>query len=178
MQGRCSNFNTDPSAFGEQVRRESRVTQPPALLLISSASGQKGPRQEAVGFLAANPVSESCQILAVAIGPHQKWCREPLRVPGCFFSVFFFPFLFKLQRQRGTPSGCCHLRQTPKCLQNFTIKSKSSVGNTGSLNKPRILRRGTALHINWRGSLGFDCFMWLCFFFFYPFPYILNIRVT
>lgn len=41
------------------------------LLLISSTAGQRGPWQEAAGS-AANHVPESCQILMVAIGPHQS----------------------------------------------------------------------------------------------------------
>lgn len=41
------------------------------LLLISSLAGQRGPRQEAT-VSAANHVPESCQILVVAIGPHQS----------------------------------------------------------------------------------------------------------
>lgn len=41
------------------------------LLLISSSVGKRGPRQEAAGST-ANHVPESCQILMVAIGPHQS----------------------------------------------------------------------------------------------------------
>lgn len=97
--------------------------------------------------------------------PTSEWCSEPLR-------VFFF--FFVTPAPSGTPSGCCHLCQTPKCLQNSTIKSKSSVGNAGSLNKPCIPQRGSVLDLNWRGSLGFNCFMWLCFFD----PLFLNMRAN
>lgn len=43
VQGSCSNFDSDPSAFSTQVRRGTRVTQPPPSFSFPPRQGRRGP---------------------------------------------------------------------------------------------------------------------------------------
>lgn len=69
--GKHGGFSFRSLEIQRAVDTNTRLMWRNHLLLISSSAGQRGPREEATGS-AANHVPESCQILVVAIGPHQS----------------------------------------------------------------------------------------------------------
>lgn len=116
-RGSCSNFDSDSL----RLRHASQTRDPrdatASLLLISSASGQKGPRQEAVGFFGSQ---SRVRKLSDPCGGHWP-TSEVVQGASEGFGVFFFfpPLPFQTPAPTGDSLRLLPSAPDPKMLTEF-----------------------------------------------------------